>query len=102
MDIWAKPQPRPRKQAAQHVLTGKVKDWPEPARAAFKHTKNELWKWAKQKEGRDRSNLALIAYQAVQEAFAGTTVKATVYDDVIICNNMEEVWSKMLSLKSQR
>lgn len=102
MDIWAKPQPRPKKaQATQHTLPNRVKDWPPAAQAAFKHTKNELWKWAKKKEGRNRDNLALIAYQAVKESFEGEKVSATVIDDVIVCETEEQVWSTMLSLKSR-
>ena len=102
MDIWAKPQPRPKKQAqTHHELPKRVKDWPPEAKAAFKHVKNELWKWAKAKPGRDRAGLALIAYVGVKEAFEGEVVKATIIDDVITCKTMEGVWTTLLSLKSQ-
>ncbi len=103
MDIWAKPQPRvrPRETKVTFELPRRVKDWPEDAKASFKHVKNALWKWAKAKPGRNRDGLALIAYVGVKEAFEGPTVKATAYDDVITCATMEEVWDTMLKLAKQ-
>lgn len=82
-------------------LPRRVKDWPKDAKAAFKYTKDQLWKWAKDKPGRDRTGLALIAYVGTKEAFEGTTVHAKVYDDVIVCNTEEEVWDKILQLASR-
>lgn len=99
MDIWKAPQrvAPEKKTAVTMTLPRRVNDWPEDARKEFKRVKNELWKWAKKQPGRDRSGLALIAYQAVKEAWEGKP-PASEGVEIINCKTEEELWDTILKL----
>lgn len=97
MDIWAKPQPRrPRKPVDRGTrLPRRVKDWPQDAQAAFRDVKNQLWKWAKKDASRDRTGLALLAYQGVKEVWEGEP-RETIY-----CETEEDTCQRILSIASK-
>lgn len=73
-----------------------VRDWPADARRDFQHVKNELWKWAKKSPNRDRTGLALIAYEAVKQVYENNEKRVITYD------NQEDMWTDLKrSVRSQ-
>lgn len=97
MSIWAPAQRRRVVARPRGVrLSGRVKDWPDEAKLAFKDVKNQLWKWAKKHNVPNKKGLALLAYQGVKEAFEGTPEKT-----VIHTKTEEDTWQTLLKISSE-